>query len=178
MVFSALFLCVAAVECFFLLGQDYLLGTRQRAALETALRQSYIDLQTTRKRLESARAVLVAAIDEAEKQRAQLQDAERAFQQSQKILPNLIHTLGTRGDGMRFRAAISKRLPPKPEPAQGLLWSCQNFLDVWAGDIETARQMAARQFPGKQQYAIGEFAATAPKDTSGDAPPRQQEKAA
>jgi len=178
MVFSALLLCVVAVECFFLLGQDYLLGTRRRAALEAALRQSYVDLQTMRKRLESARAVLVAAIDEVEKQRAQLQDADRAFQQSQKILPNLIHTLGTPGDGMRFRAAIGKRLPPQPEAAQGLLWSCQNFVDVWAGDIETARQMATRQFPAKQQYVIGEFAATSPKRATEAPPPPRQEKAA
>jgi len=163
MVFSVLFVCLVAAEVLLFLGKDYLLGTRGRAALETALRQSYAELQDARRRLEGARAALVAAANEAENRRAQLQEADRAFQQSQKVVPTLIHTIGDRNERLRFRAPLAKRLPPDAEPGQKLVWSCHNFVDAWAGDIDTARQMAARQFQAKHGYTVGEFVAQ-PRD--------------
>ncbi len=174
MILSVLFVCAVAAELFLFLGKDYLLGTQRRTGLEVALRQSYADLKESKRRLADARSVLVAAIDEAEKQRAQLQEADRAFKDAQKILPSLIYTLGDRGLGTRFRAAITKRLPETPERSQELIWSCKNFVDVWAYDVEAARQIATSQFTAKRQYAIGDFVAM-PKS---DPLPAAQEKAA
>ena len=173
MILSLLFVCVLAVELFLSFGKDYLLGTRRRAALETALRQSYADLQEMKKRLDAARGDLLRTIEYAEGERAHRLEADRAFKQSQKILPNLIHTLGEHGAGTRFRAPLAKQLPEKPEPSQELVWACKNFVDVWASDMEAAREIAVRQFPAKRHYQVGEFVAV----TSGEAV-RAEEKAA
>lgn len=159
MVLSLLFICVLAVELFQVFGKDYLLGTNRRMALEATVRQSYADLQDVRQRIDAARTALLAAIEQAEGERARRLDADRAFKQSQKTLPNLIHVLGENGGPMRFRAPLAKRLPPKPEPPQELIWSCKNFVEVWAGDVETARQTAVRQFSARHHYDIGEFTA-------------------
>ncbi|HTY66807.1 MAG TPA: hypothetical protein VMH36_09155 [Alphaproteobacteria bacterium] len=159
MILGALFIVAVAVELFLFLGKDYLLDTRRRAALEASLRQSYIDLQEAKRRIEVERAGLIAAIDEADRQRAALSEADAAFARSQKIMPDLIHTLGERNSGIRFRAPLTKQLPATPEASQKLMWSCRNFLDVWASDANAARQTAEKQFQAKQDYEIGEFAA-------------------
>ena len=169
MIFSVLFVCLVAAELLLFLGKDRLLGTRGRAALETALRQSYADLKEVRRRLEGARAALTDAVGEAEEKRAQLREADHAFEQSQKVVPTLIHTIGDRNDRLCFRAPLAKRLPPEAERGQKLVWSCTNFVDVWANDIETARQMAARQFQTKHGYSIGEFVAF-PRDGAASEP--------
>ncbi len=159
MILGALFIVAVAVELFLYLGKDYLLDTRRRAALEASLRQSYLDLQEAKRRIEVERAGLIAALDEADRQRAALSEADAAFARSQKIMPDLIHTLGERNSGIRFRAPLSKQLPATPEASQKLIWSCRNFLDVWASDANAARLAAEKQFQAKQDYDVGEFAA-------------------
>ena len=173
MILSLLFVCVFAVELLLLFGKDRLLGTRRRTALETALRQSYADLQEAKKQIDAARAALLQAIENADGERSRRLEADRAFKRSQKILPNLIHTLGDSGTGTRFRAPLSRQLPPKPEPSQELVWSCKNFVEVWAGDAETARRTAVRQFSTTHHYEIGEFTALPRPETA-----RENEKAA
>ena len=175
MLLSALFIVAVAVEVFLVLGKDYLLDTRRRAALEASLRQSYIDLQEAKRRIEGERAALIAAIDEADRQRAALNEADEAFARSQKVLPNLIHVLGERNSGIRFRAALAKHLPATPEASQKLIWSCRNFVDVWAGDVHTARQTAEKQFHVKQDYDVGEFVAMPSPEPAAE---QEQEKAA
>ncbi|MBV8536575.1 MAG: hypothetical protein JO128_13340 [Alphaproteobacteria bacterium] len=159
MFLSVLFVVAVAVELFLVLGKDYLLDTRRRASLEASLRQSYVDLQEARKRIEVERAGLIAAIEEADRQRAALSEADDAFARSQKTMPNLIHTLGERNSGIRFRAPLAKELPATPEPSQKLMWSCRNFVDVWASDLQAARQIAEKQFQAKQDYEFGDFVA-------------------
>jgi hypothetical protein len=177
MLLSALFIIAAALELFLFLGKDYLLDTRRRAALEASLRQSYVDLQEAKKRIEVERAVLIAAIDEADRQRAALSEADEAFARSQKIMPSLIHTLGERNSGIRFRAPLSKQLPPTPEASQKLIWSCRNFVDVWASDLHAARQTAEKQFRTKLDYDVGEFTPMASPLPDLE-PEQEQEKAA
>jgi hypothetical protein len=159
MILSALFIFAVAAEVFLILGKDYLLDTRRRAALEASLRQSYVDLQEAKKRIEMERAGLMAAIDEADRQRAARSAADEAFERAQKITPNLIHVLGERNSGIRFRAPLVKHLPATPEPSQKLVWSCRHFVDVWASDVHAARYTAEKQFPAKQDYDVGEFVA-------------------
>ena len=164
MILSALFMLAVVVEVFLLLGKDYLLDTRRRAALEVSLRQAYAELLEARARVEARRAELLAAIDAADDQRAELNEADEAFARSQRILPNLVHVLGDRNSGIRFRAPISKMLPATPDPAQQLIWSCKNFVDVWAGDIQAARELVLNQFRIKHDYDIGELTAMPPPD--------------
>jgi hypothetical protein len=159
MILSALLLFAVAVEVFLFVGKDHLLDTRRRAALEASLRQVYTDLQEAKKRIETKRADMLQAVEEGERQRAELQDAARAFAAAQKIMPTLVHTLGEPNTGTRFRALLTKHLPATPEDSQKLIWSCKNYVDVWAGDAATARQTAERQFQIKQDYDIGEFTA-------------------
>lgn len=164
MVLSVLFLFAVAVELFLLLGKDHLLDTRRRTALEASLRQAYTDLQEAKTRIAAQRAAVLAAIEEDERQRADRHEADRAFAAAQKIMPTLVHTLGERNTGLRFRAPLSKVLPATPEPSQKLIWSCKNFVDVWAGDAAGARAVAERQFQIKQDYDVGTFTAMPPAE--------------
>lgn len=171
LILGALFMLGLALEIFLIVGKDYLLNTRRRAAFEESLRKAQEDCQEARKRIEERRAAFRAAADEAERQRAEIAKADEAFAKAQKTMPTLTYTLGERGDGTRFRATIAKNLPAKAEAAQRLVWSCENFVDVWAINVETATQVAATQFPAKHGYVIGEFAAMTPApEGSAEAP--------
>ena len=155
MVLSALVVFAIALEVFLFLGKDYLLNARRRNALEASLRQAYADLQAAQKRLEEGRAALIAAIEDADGQRSQMRDADRAFAESHKVMPTLIHTLGHPGSGLRFRAPMAKELPAAPEPSQEVIWGCTNVVEVWAETADAARALAARQFAPKRGYAAG-----------------------
>lgn len=166
MILSALCLFAAVVEIFLFVGKDYLLDTRRRAALESSLRQAYADLQEAKSRIAAKREVLLAAIDDAERQRVDLHEADKAFARSQKIMPTLIHTLGDPNTGMRFRAPIAKMLPATPDRSQQVIWQCNNFVDVWAHDVQSARQMVDAQFRVKHDYDVGEFVPMPPEDSA------------
>lgn len=159
MIAGALFAFAVALELFLLLGKDALLKTRRRDALEASLRQTYTDLKEARQRIEARRTALLAAVDDAERQRGELAEADKAFARSQKTSPTLVHSVGEHGTGVRFRAAISKHLEATAEPSLKLIWGCQNFVDVWASDIDAARAVAAAQLPAKHGYVVGELAA-------------------
>lgn len=173
MILSALFVGSLALEVFLFIGKDYVLNTRRRVALEGSLRQAYTDLQEAKKRIETRRADLIAAIDDADRQLSDLREAAKAFETSRTVLPTLIHAVGRMEAGVQFRAPISKQLPAAPEPAQKLIWTCKNFIDVWAVDSDDARRLAMEQFPFKQGYDVGDFAAVAT-----EAPVSRQEEAA
>ncbi len=162
MILSALFILAVAIELFLLVGKDYVLDTRRRAALEASIRQAHDDFKESKKRIDAARAGLIAAIDEAERRRANMLEADKAFASSQKMMPVLIHALGLVDTGACFRAPLSKQLPSQPEASQQLIWSCKNFVEVWAGDANTAAQMLSRQFQFKQGYDVGELVAQEP----------------
>lgn len=166
MLLSVVFVLAVALEVFLFVGKDYLLKTRRRSALEASLRQTYADLTEAKKRVDGKRAALLAVVDEVERQRAQLAEVDKAFANSQKQTPTLTYALGETGAGTRFRAEISKELSADAEAAQKLAWSCKNFVDVWASDVETAQRLAASQFPGKHGYAISEFVAMPPQALS------------
>jgi hypothetical protein len=154
------------LEIFLNFGKDLLLGRRQQEKLDTSIQQAQEDLRASKQKIEDRRAALKAAVEEAERQRGVLQAAEKAFQESQKVVPVLIHVIGLPHSGMRFRAPVSKELPLKPDPSQKMIWSCKNFIEVWGEDEAAARTAIAKQFQEKQGYKIGEMTACAPEATS------------
>jgi hypothetical protein len=121
MILSALFAVSIALEVFLFIGNDYVLNTRRRVALEGSLRQAYTDLREAKTRIERRRADLIAAIDDADGQASDLREAAKAFETARRVLPTLIHTVGQIEAGLQFRAPMSKQLPAITEPAQKLL---------------------------------------------------------
>ncbi|HEX9462494.1 MAG TPA: hypothetical protein VGB82_07830 [Alphaproteobacteria bacterium] len=159
MILSALFVVSVALEVFLFIGKDYVLNTRRRVALEATLRQTYADLQESKKRIAARRAGLIAAIDDAEQQLSDLREADKAFESSRKVFPTLIHMVGETDIGVHFRAPVSKQLPAAPDASQRIIWTCKNFIDVWAYDSEEARRTVAKQFQFEQGYDVGELVA-------------------
>lgn len=155
----AVFLLGVALELLLTFGKEYLLGTRKQLALEEKLEQATADLRASQQKIDERRQVLRAAADEAYRQKAELKDADKAFQESQKVVPTLIHVIGMPHDGARFRATITKDLPTKPERSQKQIWTCNNLLEVWAVDGEAAKTAVAKQFQEKQGYKVGEIMA-------------------
>lgn len=151
------------LEAFLIFGKEFLLGTRQQEKLEASLQEAQQDLRASKQKIDDRRAALKAAIQEAEHQRGVLKAADQAFQESQKIVPVLVHTIGIPYSGMRFRAPISKELPLKPDASQKMIWTCKNFLEVWADDEAAAKAAVAKQFQEKQGYKVGELTAVTPE---------------
>jgi len=159
----ALIIFGVVLEVVLNFGKDYLLGTRKHAALDESIQKAMEDLRVSRQKIEDRRAALRAAGEDADRQKASLQAAEKAFQESQKVVPTLVHTIGMPYSGALFRAAVSKDLPPKPDRSQQRIWACKNFVEVWADDIETAKRLIAKQFQEKQGYKVEELTACAPE---------------
>lgn len=170
MLLDALFLFALAIEAFLFLGKDYVLDTHRRVALESSIRQGHDDLKESNKRMAARRQELLAAIDDAERRRSDIQKADRAFAESQKVLPTLIHVFGSPAAGTRFRATVAKELPATPERSQKLIWACKNFVDVYAPDVETARALLSSQFQERHGYIVSEPVAA---DSAAPSPPRE-----
>ena len=155
-----------ALEILLNFGREFLLGTRRQAALDAQIQQAQADLRVSQQRIEERRKALRAAADDADHQRAALKAADQAFAESQKVTQSLVHVVGQPLSGTRFRAPITKDLPPTPDRSQKMIWSCNNFIEVWAADIDEAKALLAKQFQEKQGYKVGEPAVCAP-----DVPP-------
>ena len=151
------------LEAVLIFGKEFLLGTRQQEKLDASIQEAQQDLRVSQQKIDDRRATLKAALREADHQRGVLQAADKQFQESQKVVPVLVHTIGTPYSGACFRAPVSKELPPKPAPSQTMIWSCKNFIEVWADDEAAARAALAKQFQEKQGYKVGELTACAPE---------------
>ncbi len=153
----ALIIFGAALEAFLSFGKGYLLGTRQNAALDESIKGAQADLLASKKKIDERRAALKAAADDADRARGEMQEADKLFAESQKVIPTLVHVIGMPYSGMRFRASVSKDLPPSPVRSQKMIWGCNNFVEVWADDLGAAAALAAKQFQEKQGYKVGEL---------------------
>ncbi len=154
-----IFLAAVAFEALLMFGQDKLFSNKQRIDMEAELEKTYGDLREAKQRIEDRRAQLMTLIDDHDKQRAQIQEADKQFTESQKALPSLVHVIGLPHSGHRFRAKVTKDLPPTPDKSQRVVWACNNFLEIWADDVEDAKAKAAKQFAGKQGYTVGDVTA-------------------
>jgi hypothetical protein len=150
----ALFVVAAALEATLLVASDILFGAGRTKALEAEIRQTQEDLKEAAKRLE--------AHNEGERLLASMSEIDKQVAQTMRVRPVLIHTAGQGGTGMRFRASVSKQLPPEPEPKQKLIWDHDNYVEVWTDNVDTARQVAVRQFAPEAGYTVGEFTMIAP----------------
>jgi len=155
-------LAAIALEALLLLGQDRLFNTQKLAEMEAELEKTYGDLREAKKRIDDRQILLRTANIDAERQRKQIQEADKAFADAQKTMPNLIHVLGTPNPGPCFRALITKTLPANPDRSQKIVWACTNFLEVWADDAAAAKASAERQFSEKQGYKVGEMMPVVP----------------
>src|SRR5579883_2406180 len=105
-----LVLCGIALEVLLNFGKHLLLGTRKHEALEEQIQKAQEDLRVSQKKIEERRATLRAAVEDADRTKADLQAAEKAFQESQKVVPTLVHVIGMPYSGARFRAMVTKDL--------------------------------------------------------------------
>lgn len=158
-----LIMCGGALEVLVNFGKDFLLGARKHAALDEEIQKAQEDLKVSKQKIDDRRATLRAAVEDADRQKSDLQAAEKAFQESQKVVPTLVHVIGMPYSGARFRAKVTKDLPLKPDRSQQRIWACNNFVEVWADDINAARASVAKQFQEKQGYKVGELVACAPE---------------
>ncbi len=158
-----LVLCGIALEVLLNFGKHLLLGTRKHEALEEQIQKAQEDLRVSQKKIEERRATLRAAVEDADRTKADLQAAEKAFQESQKVVPTLVHVIGMPYSGARFRAMVTKDLPAKPDRSQQRIWACKNFIEVWADDANAAKVAIAKQFQEKQGYKVSDLTECAPE---------------
>jgi hypothetical protein len=158
-----LMLLGAALEVLLNFGKDYLLGTRKHEKLDEEIQKAQQDLKVSQQKIEERRKTLRAANEDAERQKSTLQTAEKAFQESQKVVPTLVHVIGMPHSGALFRASVTKDLPVKPDRSQQRIWACNNFIEVWADDINAAKTAIAKQFQERQGYKVSELTPCAPE---------------
>src|SRR5215472_16852909 len=89
-----LFVFGVLLEGLLAFGKEHLVGTNKQAALDEKLQQAQQDLRESSKKIQERKAALRAAGDEFNRTKSQLQDAEKAFQESQKVVPTLVHVIG------------------------------------------------------------------------------------
>src|SRR5215469_2216607 len=152
-----------ALEVLLNFGKDFLLGTRKQATLEESIQKAQEDLKVSKQKIDERRTTLRACIEDADRQKHTLQESEKAFQETQKIVPTLVHTIGMPYSGALFRASVEKDLPTKPDRSQQKIWACKNFIEVWADDASAAKAAIAKQFQERQGYKVGELKPCTPE---------------
>jgi Tfp pilus assembly protein PilN len=158
-----LILCGVALEVLLNFGKHLLTGTRKHAVLEEQIQKAQEDLRVSQQKIEERRAALRAAVQDFDRTKSNLQAAEKAFQDSQKVVPTLVHVIGIPYSGVRFRAMVTKDLPPKPDRSQQRIWACNNFIEVWADDANAAKAAITKQFQEKQGYKVSDLNECAPE---------------
>ena len=158
-----LILCGVALEVLLNFGKDFLLGRRRHEVLDEQIQKAQEDLKVSQQKINERRTELRAAIEDFDRTKATLQAAEKDFQESQKVVPTLVHVIGIPYSGLRFRAFVTKDLPPKPDRSQQRIWACKNYIEVWADDANAAKTAIAKQFQEKQGYKVSELTGSAPE---------------
>jgi hypothetical protein len=162
LILMALFVVAAALEAALLIASDSIFGAGRTQALEAEIRRTQDDLKEAAKRVKEKRMRLQEAYDEGQHLLSSMHELDKRTSQMMRVRPVLVHTAGQGGTGKRFRARVNKQLPSEPEPKQKLLWDHDNYVEVWTDDMDTARQVALRQFATEAGYSVGEFTAIAP----------------
>jgi DNA-binding protein H-NS len=157
LILMVLFVAAAAVEATLLIASDSIFGAGRTKALEAEIKRTQDDLKEAAKRLKERQSKLREANDENDKQLAKLEEIEKQASKAPRARPLLVHTAGPPGTGKRFRARVNKTLPMDPEAKQKLIWDHDNYVEVWVGDAESARQIAVRQFTAEAGYTVGDF---------------------
>lgn len=145
------------LEAVLYLLRGSLLRLHQTERLERQAREAQDELRQAQERSAARQAELTAARNEAEAALATLRKASRDLADSQRPREVLVHRLGDPAAGMQFRAVLRKTLPDTPEENQTMLWSYENFVDVWASSPVRAEEIAARHFAAKAGYSFGAF---------------------
>lgn len=145
------------VEAFNLLGRDIFFGGRAQEAIKESIRKTQSELRAADKKLDSLRATRRGVVAELERTTQKIEDIEKELRRTPDVPPALIHSVATTGFGGRYRATLSKTLPPEADENQVLLWKHNAFVEVAAAGPEEAYDAARRQFPESHGYAIGRF---------------------
>ena len=104
--------------------------------------------------LQKAAAALRAASPPIEEDRSMADDLKSA---GDLVASGHLNAAVSPGILPKLRAPLSRTFSGTPEPNQALLWSYENFVDVWASNPAAAEKVASRLFTAKAGYEIGEF---------------------
>lgn len=147
------------VELFNFFAKDLFFGGRATEAIKESIRKTQSELRAADKKLDSLRTSRRGVVAEFERATSKVEDLDKELRRTPDVPPALVHMLAsTTGFGSRYRASITKTLPPDADENQVLLWKYAAFVDVTADGADEASATARRQFPESHGYNIGPFA--------------------
>lgn len=153
----ALGMLLAGLEVILVVFKEPLSRARQAQNIEKQIADAKAETMKAREQTHIRQAELTAARTRADAAKAALKLAKDDIADAPKAREILIHEVGEPGILPIFRAQLRKTLPPAAEPNQGLFWSRENFVDVWATNPEAAEKVASRLFASKAGYELGTF---------------------
>lgn len=158
LLFAVLAAFATAVEVLNLVAPDFLAGLHREAALKESIAKTQVEIAESEKRLHSLRAGLRNAHLDVHRAADGLEKLDEKFAERRRVDPILVYPIAsTNKTSGRYRAPLSKVLPPEPEESQTLIWAKTAFVEVEANGPEEAHRIALRQFPAQHGYVIGAF---------------------
>ncbi len=159
------------LEVLNFVARDFLCGGRRVEALRESIRATQKDLAEAENKIGGIKGDLRKALNDLDRVKNDFQSTEKEISRRQKTDPVLVYLIGPEvGTGFRFRAPVTKTLPAEnPDANQKLLWSKENFVEIWTASEDKARALAGDQFPAKHGYTVGEFVRTGDADVVGKA---------
>src|SRR5258708_8078834 len=151
-------------------ARGILAGGSRVEALRAEIRKTQQDLADAANKMDALKGELRQAFNDLDRSKSNFESTEKEIVRRQKTDPVLVYLLGPEvGSGYRFRAPVTKILPEKPDPNQTLLWSKENFVEIWATTEEKARSFAPEPFSPTHTYTVGPFLRTGDEEVVGQA---------
>lgn len=129
--------------------------------LRETIRLAQADCTEARKRADGFAGAAKAIRQEIARAKEAHDDVEREIEERKKVPPVLVFTIGSQENvgsaGRAFRASITKKLKPNPDPGQTIIWSRPCFVEVHCHSTAEAKIEAHLQFPASHGYVIGAF---------------------
>lgn len=151
---GAALLCEVAIY----MGSE-LFGTAHReATLKEEISKLHHDLTQGEKKIESMKASTRTAGADFDAARQEIARLEHELLKRKTVPPVFVYRVGPPSPTqLRYRAPLTKRLPPEPEPHQALIWKTPCLVETWAHTPRQASQQAVQQFRTELGYAVGGF---------------------
>lgn len=151
-----------AVEALNFIAPDFIATMRRDAALKESVANTQKEVAESEKRLDGLRRQLRALQHDLSRATDGLEKLDEQFAERRRAEPVLVYLIASANKvPYRFRAPLSKALPAEPEDSQAMMWGSPAFVEVEANSADEAKQIAARQFPSQNGYAVGAFAPVA-----------------
>ena len=158
---GVLFFGAALAELIIFMGPALFSSANREAKLKEENTKLHHDIAHMDKKLDAAKAATAKTVTEIERLKQESAKLQNQMDDRRIITPILVYRIAQPSPILhRFRATVTKELPPEADPQQLLIWKAPAVIETWAMTPDQATGQANHHFRKELGYTIEPFART------------------